>query len=462
MQALLVGVDGVARAVLAQQSAMAGYAATNAEPSLAALKTLSAEGRRFDAAVFACASGRLTQVLLASLAYELLSDRGTLVVVDRLQPDADTFFRNGRQGFIKSFLLNTIDRCGFDAEEQFALDEDAGQPEGSDFPSSALTVLRFRKSMRRWRVVDGALCDIEKIQALFAEVFHHEMSHALRRWKYGDGRGDSVIAYSGDRLAAHYGTLSRRVLFKGVPKLAAQVCDVMVTPGERGSLTRKGPFFLTAATMAEYFLLSHDVGFGFPNQRAMKVAERLDLYHKVDQLASVYWPLRTAFPHLSSRVRSLSLPEDAAAVNALWADMAKDASAYIIGVRDAAFLRQRYVEHPEHDYQLYLVARRLSRRPLGVFVIRRGDNDEFELLDLIAPLSAFETVIEQARRVCMRQRGKRLYCWISAHLADRVRGSDGEVHALDVCIPTSIWGPGPPIGELRERWWLMGGDTDFR
>jgi len=466
-RALLIGAKPAARAALACRQSGGEWVVTTTSFAPEKLNELAESGKRFDALVFAECAGQLTQVQIGTFAYGLLDEGGMLIVVDRLAADAETFFRTGRRGFVSPFLLSTLDRCGFDAIDRFALDErqaaaEAATPAERTESASSLSVLRFQRGDRRWRVADGACCDLAKIQALFSEVFHHDMSPALREWKYGQGRGDSVVAYSGGRLVAHYGTLSRRILFKGVPKLGAQVCDVMVTVQERGTLTRRGPFFLTAATMAEYFLLDHDVGFGFPNQRAMKVAERLDLYHKVDQLASVCWPLGNRSPQLRSRVRRLSLPKDGPVVDALWSAMAKEAAGYIIGVRDAAFVRQRYAEHPEHDYQLYLVTRRFTGRPMGVFVVRRHEDDEFELLDLIAPQLAFPAVIEQARRVCSRQRGGRLYCWISAHAAERLCGREGEIQPLDVSVPTSIWGPGPAIAELRDSWWLMGGDTDFR
>jgi len=36
------------------------------------------------------------------------------------------------------------------------------------------------------------------------------------------------------------------------------------------------------------------------------------------------------------------------------------------------------------------------------------------------------------------------------------------VRDLDVFVPANAWTAGPPIEKLIGRWWLTGGDTDFR
>jgi hypothetical protein len=53
----------------------------------------------------------------------------------------------------------------------------------------------------------------------------------------------------------------------------------------------------------------------------------------------------------------------------------------------------------------------------------------------------------------------RLKAWGTFQVTQALRGA---VTPLDVWIPTCIWTPGPSPESLRNKWWLMLGDTDFR
>lgn len=410
--------------------------------------------RAWDAIVFAYCAGPIGPLDIGTWAQVLLCEGGALRIVDRLVPGTDAWFADPKT-YVEPFLLATLERCGFDLRER-------SPAQGGSQGGQAPECLGFAPSSRRWRVSDARYADPAAMQRLFAAVFHHDISPEVWDWKYAEERGCGVIARTGDEIVAHYGCLRRRIRLRGTPAVALQVCDVMVSTPERGTLSRKGPFFMTAATAAEEFLLRHDVGFGFPNQRAMTVAERLGLYRMVDQLVSIHWSPGVQRPLMASRVRPLMLPRDEHIVEALWQAMAVDAGDYVIGVRDAEWVAQRYLTHPRGHYLAFLVRRRWSGEALGVVVLRPAEEGRCELLDVIGPFAAFPHLVAQARRICARLGGRELFCWISGHLAPLLAVSGGEVRPLDVCIPTSIWGAGPPVESLQNRWWLMGGDTDFR
>lgn len=410
----------------------------------------------YDAVVFAGCAGQVGQLVLGTWAHDLLTPDGMLVVMDHLVSDTDAYFEAG-DCYVERFLVDTLGRCGFELVGQAAVD---------DVEAASCTarheLLSFRRSARRWRIADAQYADPAAMQSLFGRVFSHNISPELWDWKYGDGRGYGVVAWAANEVVAHYGVLSRRIMLRGAPARALQVCDVMVATPERGTLSRKGPFFMTAASAAEQFLLHHDIGFGFPNQRHMGIAERLGLYQKVDQLVSVHWGGGATRPLLRTRVRQLNLMRDNATVDALWAQMAADAGDLLIGVRDANYVKHRYLAHPRQHYQAFLVSQRFGGKPMGVIVMSAGEDGAQELVDVIGPFAHFAHLVAQARRVCTRQGGQSLYCWMSEHTATRISGPDGEIRALDVCIPTSIWGAGPEVASITGRWWLMGGDTDFR
>ena len=107
------------------------------------------------------------------------------------------------------------------------------------------------------------------------------MSQALWEWKYGHGHGLASGVWNQDgELVAHYGGFPRKVIDAGQVRMAVQIGDVMVRPAERGLMTRKGAFYQAVT----HFLSAH-VGdgaefphaFGFPNRRAMALAQRLGL-----------------------------------------------------------------------------------------------------------------------------------------------------------------------------------------
>ena len=97
----------------------------------------------------------------------------------------------------------------------------------------------------------------------------------------------------GQRLVAFYGGMPRELSFQGSSWRGIQVGDVMVDPDLRGSLSRRGPFQMAASTFLEQMLGQGgpcQIGFGFPNARAMTVAQKLGLYRAVDEVLELTWP----------------------------------------------------------------------------------------------------------------------------------------------------------------------------
>jgi len=329
-------------------------------------------------------------------------------------------------------------------------------------------LLKLRRTSRpRWRVGRIDARNAAQMRALFAEIFDHPMSEAHWRWKYGDHRSSAVGVWEGERLIAHYGGVARDILYFGQPQSAAQICDVMVAPSGRGTLSRQGPLFLSIATYLEDQLgygNPHLLGVGFPNLRHWKVAARLALYEgPVGRMLELSWPARRGLPSPILAVRSLDLArtDDHADAEACWRAMRIDLEGMIAGVRDAETLQHRYVAHPDKAYRIFVVRRRLGGRPLGLFVLQPHTETGCELLDVVGPVAAIPRLIAQARRVAASLGEKRLYCWavdnICAHF-----GAEAQARDLEIPVPANAWTARPPIDALIGRWWLTGGDTDFR
>jgi len=302
----------------------------------------------------------------------------------------------------------------------------------------------------------------DRVAALFSRVFKSEFPRARWEWKYGAGRGHGVLAWSDGELAGFYGGVTRDIRYFGVPDRAVQICDVMVDSGMRGVLTRRGAMFVCASTFLEQYIgygAKHLLGFGFPTERHMLLAERQDLYDEVGRMVELAWPASTRAPRFS-RLEPIG-PEDGQVIDALWGRMASGMRSLIVGVRDHAYVARRYLDHPERTYALHLVRARIGGRPRAVLVTRM-DEGRCEILDVIGEPSAMPDAIAWARRLAADAGAGEAWMWVSQAQQARLRGAEGTVRALDVRNPTSVWSWGPPAGEILHKWWLTGGDTDFR
>ncbi len=133
----------------------------------------------------------------------------------------------------------------------------------------------------------------------------------------------------------------------------------------------------------------------------------------------------------------------------------------VIGVRNWSYLQYRYLQHPINTYDLYLISSRLTGTPVGIIVIRILD-DAVELLDIIAPPRRVATLVHCVRRLTWNLGKAEAYAWITTQNANLLTGNVGKITPTEIIIPHNCWTPGIPSSELVNRWWLMGGDTDFR
>lgn len=312
------------------------------------------------------------------------------------------------------------------------------------------------------------------MRRLFEQVFSRPMGEAEWAWKYGSGRGRGVGLQRDGRLVAHYGGVTRPISMFGQPALACQVCDVMVAPEANAALARKGAMYQVAATFLEAEIgwgRPHAVGFGFPNVRALRLAEKLGLYEPVDEMVRLSWP--SAVPPRGGDWRwaaealdCASLQEGSrewAELGRLWRDMAAAFGGSVLGVRDAAWLRHRYGDKPGVQHELLWVRSRLTRRCMGVVVMRRYA-DTVEIVDLLGPPRYFHLSIRAARRAALAAGTGRVEAWVTAshqhHLV--TPGEQAACDKLGILVPANAHSPGPSPASLRDRWFLMAGDTDFR
>jgi hypothetical protein len=331
-------------------------------------------------------------------------------------------------------------------------------------------LLRFDRAAKpAERLVDIGPAHAAAMRQLFADVFRHEMSPEHWHWKYGDGRGRGVALMRGERMLAHYGGVTRRVMCRGEPVLASQSCDVMVDRRSQAGLVRHGPMSQVASTFLETQLgwgQPHRLGFGFPSDRAFGAAERLGLYAAVDAVTRASWsPAARRGGDVAEELHAADVAPGGrrrAVVDALWSRMAESLRDIVLCVRDADWLHHRYFSRPGVAYEAFYLRTRWTRRPVGVVVLRHHEG-HLEVLDLLGPPAAFPALIGQARQRAADCGLQRVDCWITASQLHLLSGIDPPAFTatpMGITVPANVHTPGP-VDEVRDRWFLLAGDADF-
>jgi len=311
----------------------------------------------------------------------------------------------------------------------------------------------------RWQASWASAAEEGDLLDLFRAAFGHDMPPAQWLWKYTGMDPIGSLVREDGRIVAFYGGIARPIRRFGGAETAVQMVDVMVHPRARGVLTRRGPFYFAASAFIEGQVgpgHPYQIGFGFPSDKHMRLGERLGLYRRVGELMELSWPPARDLPRLGYRLRQYGAAE-ARAADALWQRMAADLGDAVVGVRDAAWLRHRYLEHPTASYLPLLATQRFSAAPLGIVVLR-DKSEALELVDLVAPMANIPLLVDAARRVAQRLGNKRLTAWISASHSRLFETPQMARQAINIAIANT----GTADTGLDDRWWLMAGDTDFR
>ncbi|MDY6991112.1 MAG: GNAT family N-acetyltransferase [Pseudomonadota bacterium] len=459
--------------------------------------------KNFDIIVLQESAQYLDTLLLFNKAYRLLTENGLMLIIDEVSLQRRP--SNDIEGLpLLKYTLAQAQRCGFKVLKQVDLSKKAAPTldyllkaiqhhrtqlhTDLALPQAQLEALldslrRYQQKYRdgrygyvflllqkyrqpRWHIQAVTPQHQEAVRTLFSQVFENNMSAALWNWKYDRGRGMATAAWRDHTMVAHYGGIIRALSYFGQPKTGVQIVDVMVATQERGVLTRQGPYFLVGATFPECYAGYGNrilLGFGFPTAKAIRIAERLGLYAEVGKMVEIQWIAASARPRLWTRIRHLQpqdKPSDRVIIDQLWHQMRNQLPYAIVGVRDWPYIQHRYLAHPHKHYELLLINKRFSGKPLGIVVLYR-EQDNCKLLDIIAPLHHIPVVIQQTRRIIGNWGLKTLSLWITENFAELFLQTGGQAHAIDVRIPHCIWYEGPPVEEVQGKWWLMGGDTDF-
>jgi hypothetical protein len=306
--------------------------------------------------------------------------------------------------------------------------------------------------------------DQAALLSLFSSAFGQVMPASMWTWKYAGLSHQGVLAHVNGKVIAYYGGIPRSLWLHGQELPAVQICDVMVAPEMRGILTRRGAFACTAETFLKAqtgINKPYRLAFGFPSQRAARLGETLRLYARGDTLLEAVWtthsPVRLPF---WLKVQPLQSCNEAI-FGKLWQDMKLSLDDTLLPQKDASFFRWRYLEHPEHIYQVYIVSWRYFNMPFGILVLRdHGPNHGMELMDLLGPPKALGELLKAAQTIAAEMSRQRLFSWITPFILSMLPSPSAQSEITGVYID-------PPAltemaNHIQEHCWFMGGDTDFR
>jgi len=321
----------------------------------------------------------------------------------------------------------------------------------------------MREKVPDWRLSRLQAVDQPAVSRLFKRVFNAELSPALWNWKYGPGQGLAIGLWQKDELIAHYGAIPRRLKIGANRLLASQSCDVMVVPEMRGLMLRHGPFYLVCVTFIEQYLgngTPHPLGFGFPNERAYRLPHKLGLYGEpTTRIHEFNWSAVPARRRCSLRRCNPHAAGDGASLDRLWQAMAGDLQDLAVGVRDAAYWRRRYADHPEHSYHLYFVVQPILRRPLAAFAVRK-EGEQLKLMDWVCRVADLPRVILSARSLAAQMSLSSLSLLASLPIAPFLAQTEAQEVDPNIVVPQN--GRSDSQVELiQDKLWLTGGDTDF-
>ncbi len=299
------------------------------------------------------------------------------------------------------------------------------------------------------------------VRNLFQQVFKVDMSLQHWHWKYANGGGlGMVVRDDQDQIAAYYGGVERRIMDRGTPALTLQCCDTMVATNQRGSLTKKGPYFLAATSFLDTYIgynRPYLFGFGFPNKRVMRLGEHLGVQADIGSVVQIEWEPANQ-DQLAGESFDGDNPEHCGLIDRFWQDMSRSMAHKILTIRDQAYIQYRYLHNPTREYQLTVVTQHDEH--IGLLVTRT-ENDRLLLLDVVGSPSHFLSMVLYCRDLARKMDLNGIFGWVTEADIDLFANEEMTVTDIGVRIPTSVCTDGPSADELTNKWYLTAGDTDF-
>lgn len=320
---------------------------------------------------------------------------------------------------------------------------------------------------------DATERDADQILRLHREVFGSTVDAEWFNWKYVRGHGEGVGLWHDGLLVAFCGGTPRRMwdAARGESRYL-QIGDVMVAPSWRGFLARNSPFFQVSAGLYSSRLgLGREflAGFGFPNARHLRLAVKSGLSWDAGAVDSLFWSTAgNSWRHAAWSWRFQALdsadPGFDNTVDRAWAAMRACPVGGAVGVRDAQYLRWRFVDRPDRRYRFLSLRPRWSSAPAGVAVFAQPhapSADALLWLDWVGPVAWLPRACAAGLALARQDGAAGLTAWASPNVAVQLVSTAplriGQ--AAGVGIPkASALSEAQVVGQ--HGWWTAG-DTDF-
>lgn len=298
--------------------------------------------------------------------------------------------------------------------------------------------------------------DKVKVMQLFSEVFNQHMLPETWEWKYiKHGYGIfAVVAEEKGHIVGHYGSMPRRIRFKGVDELSAVVSDVMVHPIMRGAFTKRGLFYRLVNYYAQKYCPQSEerkikIPYGFPTERAKNIGIRLGLYQEVEEAVDFLFVSKQKFFDIPYSIKPCGLSKSV--VENLWQTMKSENENIIVNYRDYATLSWRYSQ-PNATFSFFCVYRFM--RPVSILVVREDSNPK-KVYDYVGSLKYLGRSLNLLSKLYKNVLKVRLPPWLI--------GKIKEVSILEYTDKVALVAnalTGPYAEELRGQFFYTYGDED--
>ena len=316
---------------------------------------------------------------------------------------------------------------------------------------------------KRWSAIDARAEHEADLLALFERAFNHPMPIAQWRWKYKLSLSPGTLVLEDDKVVAFNGAMPRKALFNGDELSIVHIGDSMVSPESRGILTRKGPFYLSVHHFYQNYIgpdKRYPLSFGFPHARVAKLGIKQGLYCEMDQIIQASWDTQEA-NSLALEYRPFTV-EDEVASNALWRAMQDSLDHCVIGYRDFSWLKHRYLDKPNNDYRPFIAFDKATQQPIGVVILRHIEDNRLEILDIVAAKENVTFLVDIARHEAYTLNANAVFVWLTGSALAWYKDTHPVEELTDVIIAGSAVNDIEYSLSTTNKWWLMGGDTDFR
>lgn len=329
----------------------------------------------------------------------------------------------------------------------------------------------YEDASGRWIIRPYRPGDEQQILSLFRRVFGIERTIEHWRWKYQRnplGHYTLVVESPSGELVGHYGGLPVRIAWDEKTVVMPQIVDAMLDPRVRRGLRRPGVF---AILVNQYIagLGQMAGGYGFPTPEHLRAGKRLAGFVPLGPVPLLSKPLDAGSTLGDRGTFFVIVHEEAdldARMDSLWRRCYLERPVAII--RNAAYLRWRYLECPDVRYHFLVAQRRFSRTILGLAVLRLGwqTHPIACLVDWLVPSSSAAVggaLLAYAERMAGAAGMKSLQAWFPPasrqfhfllEAGFRCEATPYELVALSADPSISLeW--------ARDRWYYTMGDSDI-